>query len=153
MKFTNVKSLLITLLFFSLFAFEVFAQSTITGTVKQHSPQNAVWIVASGDFDSTDVIWSPAFILRSATTTFDAQGTTDLGTVASGGTYSTVLLLYGSVDDENSWQLVDSLGTITATTSTKFDVDLDDWDQTPLYKFKATNSGGNNSLKTGVFRE
>lgn len=137
-----------------LFASLSFAQSTTTGTMRAQSDKsNWVWTVSSGDFDSTDVVWSESFYFEKTDRTFDANGTMDLGAGDAGGTFSTVLLLYGTVDGGNSWQLCDSLGTITATTSTKFNVDLDDWDETASYKFKATNGGGDNSFIVGIKRE
>ncbi len=139
---------------FMLTPFETEAQSTTVGTFKQSNPQHVVWTVALADFDSAATIWSKGFYLEPGTATFDAQGTINMGTVTGeGGTYSTVLLMYASYDDGTNYVLVDSLGTVTATTTTNISVDLDDFDQAPQYKIKATNGGEQNSFKLGLWRE
>ena len=140
----------------AMFSLPVLAQSTTTGTLKSDRPFGAptfVWTVASADFDSLDAIWSPGFSFDGYTnSTFDAQGQINLGTVASPGTYSTVLLMYGS-NDLTNWILVDSLGTITSTNDVKISIDLDDWDQCAYYKIEATNGGAQTSFLLAVKSE
>jgi len=153
----KLTTLLTALLLFALVAFsfnEVNAQSIITGSVNQEKPNHIIWTVVSGDFDSLAAVWSKAFYLETenTTTTFDAQGVINLGTAAAGGGYSTVLLMYGSFDGSN-WELVDSLGTVTSSSNVKLSIDLDDFDQCPFYKIKATNGKANNSFVLGLFRE
>ena len=146
--------LTIAILFMFFIPEETKAQSTTVGTFKQIDPQHVVWTVASASFDSAATIWSRGFYLEPGSATFDAQGTINMGTVTGeGGTYSTVLLLYASFDDGTNYELCDSLGTVTATTTTKISVDLDDFDQAPQYKIKATNGGEQNSFKLGLWRE
>ena len=152
-SFSKIFLFIIIGILFMMFVEPIEAQGTNIGTFKQMEDNHVVWTVALADFDSADVVWSTGFILESVNTTFDAQGTVNLGTAAAGGTYSTVVLLYASFDDGTSFELVDSLGTITSTTLTKFDIDLDDFDQGPQYKFKVTNGGADNSFKLGAFRE
>ena len=129
------------------------AQSTTIKGLRQITPQQIVWTVAAADFDSLATIWSPAFVLNPGSSTFDAQGSMDLGAITGGKGYSTVVLLWGSVDDGNSWQLCDSLGTITAATATKLSVDLDDFDVCPVYKLKVYNAKAENSFVLGLYRE
>ncbi len=128
------------------------AQSTTTGTFKQLTDKHMTWTVASGDFDSLDVIWTRGFYLQSDKT-FSTRGSINLGTVATDETYSTVLLLYVSYDEGDSFILSDSLGTITSTTAAGFTVDVDDLGPGPIYKIKATNGGGDNSLRLGIERD
>lgn len=129
------------------------AQGTSTGITSRTLPQGSPyfkWTVPLAAFDSAATVWSNYFSFDGYTaSTFDAQGHINLGTKASAaGTYSTILLMYGSNDplDDNSWILVDSLGTITSTTVTKIEIDLDDWDQCMYYKIKAYNNGYANSF-------
>lgn len=133
------------------------AQGTNIGTFKHvgSAKNHIVWTVALADFDSAAVVWSTGFVLdsKSAATVFDAQGSIDLGTAASGGTYSTVVELWGSFDDGTSWILCDALGTITAATVAKIELDVGTYDQAPQYKLKVTNGGADNSFKLGIFRE
>jgi len=145
-----------TALLVLIFSFLTLAQSTVTGTLKADKPVGFpafTWTVASADFDSAAAIWSPGFSFDGYTAaTFDAQGQINLGTAASGGTYSTVLLMYGS-NDLTNWILVDSLGTVTSTNDTKISIDLDDWDQCTYYKIKATNGGAQNSFLLAIKSE
>lgn len=137
-----------------LFALFLLVSVTAFGQLKPLSVNPAPafkWVVA--DFDSAAELWSPAFSFEGFTaSTFDAQGLINMGTAAAGGTYSTVLLMYGSFDGTN-WELCDSLGTVTATTNTKISVDLDDFDQCPLYKILAKNGGADNTFSLGLKSE
>lgn len=150
------KTFFMALLMLIMFSFTALAQSTITGTLKTDKPvgfPTFTWTVASADFDSAAAIWSPGFSFDGFTAaTFDAQGQINLGTAAAAGTYSTVLLMYGSNDLIN-WILVDSLGTVTSTNDTKISIDLDDWDQATYYKIKATNGGAQNSFLLAIKSE
>lgn len=157
----EIKSFFLALLtmaiLFMLTPLETKAQSTTVGTLRQVDKQQVVWTVASGDFDSAATIWSKGFVLELGSETFDAQGTINLATVADDSmTYSAVIMLYAMYDestDKSGYILVDSLGTATATTLVKLNGDLDDFDQGPIYKFKAYNNGWNNSFKLGFWRE
>lgn len=135
----------------SFFAGSTFAQGGLDQT-KVPEFNLMKWTVASADFDSLDVIWSPPFSLSYGAETFDAQGIAKFGAVTGGATVSTEFLLYGSTDGTN-WILSDSLGTVSNSTAAKLSVDLDDWDQTPYYKIKATNGGAANSFVLSLFRE
>ena len=155
MKFSKsffLAFLTIAILFMFFIPVETKAQTTTTGTFKQLTDKHMTWTVASGDFDSLDVIWTRGFYLESDKT-FSAKGSINLGTVATDGTYSTVLLMYVSYDEGDSFILSDSLGTITSTTATGFTVDVDDLGPGPIYKLKATNGGGDNSLRLGIARD
>ncbi len=157
MKFSKsffLAFLTIAILFMFFIPEETKAQSTTVGTFNQINPQHVVWTVATGDFDSAATIWSKGFVLEPGSATFDAQGTINLATVADDSmTYSAVIMLWATYDDGNSYLLVDSLGTSTATTLVKLNADVDDFDQAPQYKFKAYNNGWNNSFKLGLWRE
>lgn len=141
-------SLIMALTFF---AETTFAQGTVTQS-KVGEFNLMIWTVAAADFDSLDAIWSPPFSLSYGAATFDAQGIAKFGAVTGGATVSTELLLYGSTDGTN-WLIADSLGTVSNSNAAKLSVDLDDWDQTPYYKVKATNGGAANSFVLSLFRE
>ena len=147
------KNIFLVALFVLLASVFTFAQTTTTVANKTTPAGYAhiFWNVT--DIDSAETEYSDAFSFAGfEAATIDINGSYDLGTVATNGTYDFDIFIYGSWDNGGSWIVCDTIvDGASSTTATFFSVDLDDADEAPLYKLKATNNGGDNTAKIGLY--
>ena len=140
-----------------LLAFAVNAQTTVTNpsTVSQLTGGNHFyWNIT--DIDSTDDLWSSPFSLAGYEgSTTDINVTVNVGAAATSGTYDFDVFLFGCWTDPTvaaEWAIVDTVvDGLASTTLSFYSVDLDDKDEAPYYKLRATNNGGDNTARIGLY--